>query len=65
MSKKISYNEAFSEIEQIISDIENGKYDIDELAEKVKRVSTLACICREKLHAAEEEIKLIIEQNKE
>lgn len=62
MSKKISYKEAFEEIETIIANIEEGKYEIDELAEKVKRVSCLANICREKLRAAEDEIKGIMDQ---
>lgn len=65
MSEKLSYNEAFAEIEEIISGIESGKYDIDELAAKVKRVSVLAGICREKLRAAEDEIKGILDQEKE
>lgn len=65
MSKKISYNEALAEIEQIVNDIENDKYGIDELADKVKRVSALAAICKEKLRLAEDEIKAIIEEEKE
>ena len=65
MSKKISYNEALEEIQLIVSNIENDQYGIDELAEKVKRVSALANICKEKLRTAEEEINSIIEENKD
>ena len=39
--KKISYNEAIHEIENILNQIENEEPDIDELSENVKKVSGL------------------------
>ncbi len=37
--KEVKYAEAVNEIEVIISQLENGELDVDELAEKVKRVT--------------------------
>lgn len=34
MSAKITYNDAFTELQQIVSDIENGDINIDALGEK-------------------------------
>ena len=39
--KKETYKEAISEIEEILAQIENNELDVDELSEKVKRVSLL------------------------
>ena len=59
--KKISYSEALSEIESILQKIEEGGLDVDELAEKVKRVTDLLKICRDKLHNTESQINKILE----
>ena len=47
--KKISYSEAIAEIEETIMLIENEELDVDDLSEKVKRVSELLAICKTKL----------------
>jgi exodeoxyribonuclease VII small subunit len=61
MSKqKISYSEAVNEIEEILNQIENGELDVDELSEKVKRVTLLIKICKSKLKSTEEEINTIL-----
>ncbi len=61
MSKqKISYSEAVNEIEEILNHIENGELDVDELTEKVKRVTLLIKICKTKLKSTEEELKSIL-----
>jgi len=60
--KKISYQEAVDEIEEILSRIENEELDVDELSEKVKRVSTLIKFCKEKLFKTEEEVEKILNE---
>jgi exodeoxyribonuclease VII small subunit len=60
--KKLSYKEAIVEIEEILEQIETGELDVDELSEKVKRVSSLVALCREKLHSTEEEIEKILNE---
>ncbi len=58
--KKLTYKNAVEEIEEILSLIENEELDIDQLSEKVKRVSTLIKFCKDKLHKTEEEVENIL-----
>ena len=60
--KKISYQDAIEEIESILTRIENKELDVDELADNVKKVSTLIKICKDKLHKTEEEVEHILNQ---
>ena len=63
MSKKnLSYKEAIAEIEEILGQLENNELDVDELSEKVKRVSNLVTLCKEKLHNTEQEIDKILKE---
>jgi exodeoxyribonuclease VII small subunit len=56
----ISYNEAISEIEEILTKIEEGELDVDELTENVKRVTRLLQLCRDKLHQTEQDVTAIL-----
>ncbi|MCT4616048.1 MAG: exodeoxyribonuclease VII small subunit [Marinifilaceae bacterium] len=58
--KKLSYNESINEIETIVEEIENGELDVDELSAKVKRVSDLLKLCKEKLSKTEKEVEDIL-----
>ena len=58
---EISYTDAVREIEEIIRKIESGELNVDQLTDKVKRVSFLLEICNKKLKSAEEEILKVIE----
>ena len=57
-----TYKEAIAEIEEILQQIENDEPDVDQLSEKVKRLSLLVSWCREKLHNTEEEIEKILKE---
>jgi exodeoxyribonuclease VII small subunit len=61
MSKDPSYNEAITEIEDILQKIESGELDVDELTEKVKRVAYLLETCKKKLKTTENEIQKVID----
>ena len=64
MSKeKISYAEAVAEIEAILQKIEEGQLDVDELAEKVSRVTDLLKLCRDRLHKTEKQIGKILDED--
>ncbi len=63
--KKVTYNEAISEIEAILEKIENEELDVDELAEKVKRVSVLLKICKEKLTKTNQQVEEILKEMEE
>jgi exodeoxyribonuclease VII small subunit len=60
MKNKLTYAEALAEIELIIQNIEDDKYSLDELSDKVKRISFLINYCKEKLHATEEELNKVL-----
>jgi exodeoxyribonuclease VII small subunit len=62
MASKISYTKAFEELQQIVSDIEEGEIDVDELAAKVKRAAELIQICKAKLTATEEDVGKILQE---
>jgi len=62
IKKGLSYKEAIAEIEEILQQIENEEPDVDQLSEKVKRLSILVSWCREKLHNTEEEIEKILKE---
>jgi exodeoxyribonuclease VII small subunit len=63
MTKKaIGYGEAIKEVETILRQIEQDDLDVDDLSEKVKRVSQLIKICKEKLHHTEEEVEKILKE---
>jgi len=61
-AKKISYSEAMAEIEDILEKIENEELDVDELAEKVKRVSVLLKTCKDKLTKTNEQVEQILKE---
>ena len=62
IKKGLSYKEAIVEIEAILQQIENDEPDVDQLSEKVKRLSALVAWCRDKLHNTEEEIEKILKE---
>ncbi len=56
MGTKITYTEAFEELQQIVLEMENAEITVDELDTKVKRASILLKICREKLFKTEQSV---------
>lgn len=60
--KKLTYNEAVNEIEEILQQIENEELDVDDLSAKVKRVSSLIKICKDKLYKTEQEVDKILNE---
>lgn len=64
-TKKISYNEAMAEVEEILEKIENEELDVDELAEKVKRVAFLLKTCKEKLLKTNEQVEQVLKEMEE
>jgi len=62
MNKKITYSQAFEELQAIITDLENEEIAVDDLSEKVKRAAELIRICKAKLTTTEEDVKKILEE---
>ena len=61
---QISYSDAYSKLQEILSLMESNELDIDELGSKIKEASSLLKICKDKLFHANEDIKKIMENIK-
>jgi exodeoxyribonuclease VII small subunit len=59
---EINYQEAFDELQEIVSDMEDGQITVDELAQKVKRATELIRICKGKLTATEGDVQKILKE---
>lgn len=62
MESTLDYTQAFEELQQIVSDIEQGEITVDELSDKVKRAAELIRICRNRLTTTEEDVNRIIKE---
>ena len=60
MEKNLTYEQAYNQLKQIASEIENETISVDVLAEKVKTASQLINFCQEKLRSTETEVNKII-----
>ena len=62
MNDKPNYSDAFEELQEIVSEIEQGEISVDELAAKVKRATQLIKICKDKLSTTEEDVSKILKE---
>lgn len=62
MSEELKYTEAFEELQQIVTDIEDGEISVDELSIKVKRATELIKLCKAKLVSTENDVKQILSE---
>ena len=62
MSDQPKYSDAFAELQQLVSEIEEGQISIDELSDKVKRATILIGICKNKLKETEEDVNKILKE---
>lgn len=60
MEKKMKYEEAVAELEQIVRRMESGEPDIDTLTDQLKRAQELIKMCKEKLTKTDKEIDKIL-----
>ena len=56
-SDEIGYEDAVTELEEILSELSDDDIDVDHLAERVKRATELVKICRDRIAAARLEVK--------
>lgn len=60
---QVKYEDAVRELEQIVHQMENNEFDIDQLSEKLKRAQMLIRLCKDKLTQTDEEIKKILDKD--
>lgn len=58
----MKYEEAIKNLESIVSLMESGKLDLDQLEEKLKEAQQLIKLCRDKLTKTDEEISKLLQQ---
>jgi exodeoxyribonuclease VII small subunit len=59
---KQSYSKDLTELEAIVSQIEEEEISVDELSEKVKRAAQLIKNCKQLLRTTEEEVAQILKE---
>jgi len=57
----MKYEEAMKRLEEIVSEIEAGKLDMDRIGDSLKEARELIKFCKDKLFETDEEIKKILE----
>lgn len=64
MKKTPNYEEAVSQLEEIVQKMESGELDIDMMSTELKNAQQLIKLCKDKLTKTDEEIKKILESGK-
>lgn len=62
MSEKITYTQAYTELQNIVNEMESSEISIDELDTRIKRASELLKICKDKLFQTEKNVQDILEE---
>ena len=57
MKKDLTYSEAFSKLEELVGELEDGNIQLEELSAKVKQANELIVICEKKLRKIEGDVK--------
>jgi exodeoxyribonuclease VII small subunit len=56
-----TYEQALAELEQIVQAMETGQMPLDQLLERYRRACELLALCRERLQAVEDQVRLLDE----
>lgn len=65
MEKKIKYEEALTELENIVRSMENDELDVDNLTVQLKQAQRLIKLCKDRLKAVDAEIKKTLNNSDE
>lgn len=60
--KEETYTQAFERLQKIVSQIESGEQEIDQLADMIKEANKLIAFCNDKLTKADQEIKKLSQE---
>jgi len=55
--QEIGYEDAVTELEEILNELSDDDIDVDHLAERVKRATELVNVCRNRIASARLEVK--------
>ena len=62
--KEYGYSKSIEEIEVILTKIESGETDIDNLTAEIKRATTLLNECKQRLLQTEQEVEKVLQTEK-
>lgn len=57
---ELSYTSAVSELDEILTELEDEALDVDILGDRVKRASELISFCRERITSAQTQVEQIV-----
>ncbi|MCR4964573.1 MAG: exodeoxyribonuclease VII small subunit [Bacteroidales bacterium] len=60
MAKELTYTEAYEQLQEIVSKMENADISVDELSDNIKKATQLIKICKDKLTKTEAEVNKTI-----
>jgi len=60
--KDMNYDDSITELQKILSSLQNDELSIDELTDTIKRSTELLELCNSKLKSTEEEVNLVIQK---
>lgn len=61
----MKYEEAIQKLEEIVSMMEEGTLDLDQLQDKLKEAQKLIKFCRDKLTKTDKEINKLLDDNQD
>ncbi len=62
--KDLTYNQAYSKLEELVIEIESDAIQLDTLADKVKQANALIQLCEAKLRTIEKEVNEAVKSGK-
>ena len=57
MKSELNYNEAYTKLQDLVEQLEDGNIPLDKLAAKVKQANELLAVCENKLRQLEADIE--------
>jgi exodeoxyribonuclease VII small subunit len=57
MKKELNYNEAYTKLQDLVEQLEDGNIPLDKLAAKVKQANELLAVCENKLRQIQAEVE--------
>ncbi len=57
MKNELNYNEAYTKLQDLVEQLEDGNIPLDKLAAKVKQANELLAVCESKLRQIESDIE--------
>ena len=58
---KLNYTQAYEQLQEIVSRMENGQMQVDELGKSIKDAMDLIAVCKQKLNSIEVDVNALIE----